>query len=200
MTESRIKKLYNRYFQKSKTFLVPILGIKRDSKYPFLNSYVEWRGKYKIGDQKLILTFEKKYDDPQWDEYLLTKLMGSKMFNEYHELEDDLIAVSFDLHCIEHDYRCFINGTYSLMSRLMKQKIRDYYGVETPEWVYMETFLFPARFTKLYSTLLDVDEEHIKFTGELCDKPNLQLETLKLKENAKINDVHPLIVEQGKDL
>jgi len=200
MTTSRIKKPYNRYFQKSKTFLVPILGIKRECRYPFDESYVAWEDKYNTGDQKLVLTYPRKYDDPLWDEYLLVTLMGSKMFNEYHEIDESTIAVSFDLHCIEHDYRCFVNGTYSQMSRLLKQKIRDYYGTDSPEWVYMESFLFPSRFTKLYSTLLDVDEEHIKFTGELCDKPNLQLETLKLKENAKINDVHPLIVEQGKNL
>lgn len=195
----KIKKPYNKYFQKSKSFLVPVIGIKRDTRHPFLQSYTAWKDVYNPYDQKLILTYHKKMDDESWDDYLLNQLMGSKMFNEYHEIDEYTIAVSFDLHCLEHDYRCFMEGKYSMMSRILKQKVRDYYGPDSPEWVYMESFLFPSRYTKVYSILLDVDEEHIKFTGELCDKPNLELETLKLKPNAKINDVHPLIVEQGKD-
>jgi hypothetical protein len=197
---ARIKKPYNKYFQKSKSFLVPILGIKRDARHPFRQSYTAWEDVYTPRDQKLILTYHKKLDDESWDEYLLVNLMGSKMFNEYHDINESTIAVSFDLHCVEYDYNCFLEGKYSMMSKIVKQRVRDYYGVDSPEWVYMESFFFPSRYTKIYSMLLDVDEEHIKFTGELCDKPNLELETLKLKSYAKINDVHPLIVEQGKNL
>lgn len=196
----KLKKLYNRYFQKSRSFLVPILGIKRETRYPFMQSYVAWEDIYSQQDQKLVLTYAKREHDVEWDDYVLSQLMASKMFDEYHEIEGDTVALSFDLNCVEQDYVCFLNGTYGKMSKLVKQKIRDYYGPNSPEWVYMETFLFPAKYTKMYSYLLDVDEEHIKFTGELCDKPNFELETLKLKRNAKINDVHPLIVEPRKDI
>jgi hypothetical protein len=196
----KLKKLYNRYFQKSRSFLVPVLGIKRETKYPFMQSYVAWEDVYSRDHQKLVLTYARREYDSGWDDHLLLELMASKMFDEYQEIDEDTVAVSFDLNCIEQDYMYFLNGTYSKLGRIVKQRIRDYYGPNSPEWVYMETFLFPAKHTKMYSYLLDVDEEHIKFTGELCDKPNFELETLKLRKNAKINDVHPLIVEPRKDI
>jgi hypothetical protein len=47
---------------------------------------------------------------------------------------------------------------------------------------------------------LDVEEEHIRFTGELCDLPNLNLETLKIKPYAKVNDVDKINMESRENI
>lgn len=194
-----VKQVYKRYFQKSKSFLLPILGLKKDFKYAPIQSYMQWAGIYKLSDCNLILTYEKS-DEPSWNKYLLNTIMANRMFNEYYDIDDETIAVSFDLYSISEDYQYVIDGKYSKLSKQTKSKIREYYGYNSPEWAYMESFLFPERYIPTYSKILDVEEEHIRFTGELCDLPNLNKETLKLKPYAKINDVDQINMESGEDL
>ena len=199
MTTYHIKKLYNRYFQKSKSFLFPILGIKKNSTYPPLDVYLSWENVYDITDKKLIVTY-KKHDTNDWKKYI-SDLMNNHLFNDYHLTEDDsIIVLSFDLNCVKDDYEKVLDGKYSKVSNLLKKKIRDYYSFNSPEWTYMESFLFPEKYTKFYSDMLDVNEEHIRFTGELCDKPNLELETLKIKPYAKINDVDKINMESRENI
>jgi hypothetical protein len=175
------------------------LGLKREAIYVPVQTYLQWEDKYTIQDQKLILTYQNK-KDASWDSFLLNSLMSNQMFDEYYVLSDEMIAVSFDMNCIAADYLLACEGKYGKLSKFVKGKIRDYYGYNSPEWAYMETFLYPSRYVATYSRLLAVDEEHIKFTGELCDPPNLDQETLKLKPNAKINDVVPVNLEQNQNL
>jgi hypothetical protein len=194
-----IKKLYARYFQKSRSFLLPILGIKKDTAYPCINSYLCWTGIYSLSDYKLILTYDKA-DDDKWNKYLLNILMSNPMFDEYHESDDDHIVISFDLHSVKDDYEHVIFGRYSKLSKLTKGKIRTYYGYETPEYAYLESFLYPEKFIGVYSKLLDVDPVHILHTGELCDKPDMEKETLKIKLYVKLNDVDKINVEPKQNI
>jgi hypothetical protein len=193
-------KLYSKYFQKSRSFLAPILGLKKESKFPFTQSYLQWENVYGVDDHKLILTFEDYSKDKDWDKYLLNNIMYNPMLNEYHGVNQGNIIVSFDLHCIEKDYQHVLEGKYSKLSNLLKNKVRDFYGLQTPEWMYMESFLFPQKYIRLYSKLLNVDEEHIHVTGQLCDKPDLEKETLKLIHNAKHNDLNPWNMEQQTNI
>ena len=196
----QLKKLYPRYFQKSRSFLAPVLGLKKASKFPFEQCYMQWEGKYTVKDQRIILTFDNPHDDPSWQEYQLESLVHNPMFDEIHDIGDGMVAMSFDLHCIEEDYMKVLEGKYGKLSLLVKNKIRDFYGYSSAEWVYMESFLFPDKYIRLYSEMLAVDEEHIRFTGELCDLPDLEKETLKTRKHAKINDAYPLLLEQREDL
>ena len=194
-----VKQIYKKYFQKSKSFLLPALGIKKDQRFIPIQSYMQWSGMYKLSDKNLILTYYKS-DEPTWNKYLLNTLMSNRMFNEYYELDEETIALSFDMHTVSEDFEHVIAGKYSKLSKQTKTKIREYYGYSSPEWAYMESFLFPDRYIPTYSKILDVDEEHIRFTGELCDLPNLNKETLKIKHYAKINDVDQINMESGEDL
>jgi hypothetical protein len=160
---------------------------------------MQWEGVYKLTDHNLILTYYER-DEPQWDKYLLNTIMANRMFNEYYRIDDEILAVSFDLHSISEDFDHVIEGRYSKLSRVLKSKIREFYGYNSPEWAYMESFLFPDRYIPTYSKILDVEEEHIRFTGELCDPPNLDKETLKLKPYAKINDVDQINMESREDI
>ena len=194
-----IKKLYSKYFQKSRTFLMPILGIKKNTEYPSINSYMCWEDVYLLTDYKLVLTYYTR-DDAKWDNYLLNILMNNQMFDEYHEIDGEIIAVSFDLNSRKEDFENVLFGRYSKLSKMTKARIRDFYGYDSPEWAYLESFLYPDKYLDTYSKLLAVDPEHIKHTGELCDKPNIDLETLKLKPHAKLNDVDQINMESRKDI
>ena len=197
---TELKKAYSKYFQKSKSFLAPVLGLRKHNPYPCIQSYMKWQDKYELEDYKLTLTYENE-SDKAWSNYLLKTLMTNRMFDEYHyDEESDLIAISFDLHSIREDYDYVIQGKYSELSKSTKTKIREFYGYNSPEWAYMESFLFPDRYIPTYSKILDVDEEHIRFTGQLCDLPDLNKETLKLKPYAKINDVDQINMESREDL
>ncbi len=194
-----LKKLYSSYFQKSRSFLLPVLDIKKDARYPSIQSYMQWENVYELSDHNLILTYYER-DDPQWDKYLLNTIMTNRMFNEYYQVDEEILAVSFDLHSISDDFEYVLEGKYSKLTKSTKSKIRDFYGYSSPEWAYMESFLFPDKYIPTYSKILDVEEEHIRFTGELCDKPNLEKETLKLKPYAKINDVDQINMESREDI
>jgi len=194
-----IKELYKRYFQKSRSFIFPILGIKKNSAFVPMQTYLAWEDQYKIEDNNLIVTY-KKVESSAWTRFLVETLLSSEMFNEYYETEEkDVIVVCFDLNFMKADYSSFLEGKYSNLSKLLKKKIRDFHGYDTPEWAYMETFLFPDKYVKVYSKLLAVDEEHIKVTGELCNIPDLEKETLKIKTNGKINDVDQINMEHRGD-
>jgi hypothetical protein len=195
----QLKRLYGRYFQKSKSFLYPILDIKKDSLYPPIQTYMAWEGMISITDHKLILTYYVR-EEKQWNAFLLNVLMRNKLFNEYHEIDDEFLAVSFDLDLLAEDYQKILFGQYSKISKLVKSKIREFYGYSSPEWAYMESFLYPEKYIKMYSNLLDVDESHIRHTGELCDKPNINNETLKLTPHGKNNADRSRKVESNQDI
>lgn len=194
-----IKKLYSKYFQKSKAFLLPILGIKKSTPYPAINSYMCWEEVYMLTDYKLVLTYYVR-DDAKWDQYLLNILMNNQMFNEYHEIDGEVIAVSFDLNSRKEDFEHVLFGRYSKLSKMTKARIRDFYGYDSPEWAYLESFLYPDKYIAMYSRLLNVDPQHIKHTGELCDKPDVDKETLKLKAYGKLDDVDKVNMEQRQDI
>jgi len=195
-----IEKIYSKYFQKSRSFLLPMLGLKKTCAFMPIQSYLSWEDVYSIQDCNLILTY-KVSDKYEWEKYLVETLMSNEFFNDYHYTDDPTIVVlSFDLNCIATDYIHVLEGQYSKLSKMLKKKIRDYYNYNSAEWAYMESFLFPDRYIPLYGKILDVEEEHIRFTGQLCDLPNLDKETLKLKLYAKINDVDQINMESRENI
>lgn len=199
MTPLQIKKPYSKYFQKSRTFLYPVLGFKKDQKFTPVQTYLIWEEMVTLKDAKLICVYED-YDDLDWDDFLLHKIMNNVMFDEYYAVEEDMVAATFDLHLIRDDYHKVIEGRYSELSHKLKTKIREYYGHMSPEWAYIQSFLFPKNHITNYSKMLNVDKEHILVTGQLCDKPDFDKETLKQKPNVKHDDVNPLDVEQRKNI
>lgn len=196
----KLKDVYSKYFQKSRSFLFPILGLKKSAPYMPLHVYLTWEGMYGLDDKMLLVSY-KKVNDLNWEKYLVETLMANQMFNDYHETDNpNIIIVSFDLKIISEDYERVLEGKYSQISKLLKKKIRDFYAYNSPEWAYMESFLFPEDYFGMYSKLLNVEEEHILHTGQLCDLPNLELETLKLKPYAKINDVDQINMESRENI
>lgn len=194
-----IKQIYNKYFQKSKCFLFPVLGIKKESEYIPIQSFMIWENIYNLNDYNLILIYENS-KHIKWHKYLINNIMNNRMFNEFFKVNENIVAVSFNLHDIKEDYNNIVKGKYSKISKKTKIKIRSYYGYSSPEWAYMESFLFPEKYIEIYSKILDVDEIHIRHTGELCDLPDFDKETLKLIIYGKNNDVDQINMESRKNI
>ncbi len=83
-----IKMLYKDYFQKSRVFLYPILGIKRGVSVTPINTYVSWEGHYKPEDCKLICTYHIR-DDKEAKMFEKSALLGNRLFHDVKLLGDD---------------------------------------------------------------------------------------------------------------
>ena len=70
--------LYRKYFQKSFTFLYPLLGFKKRNKHKPIQTYVMWEDVYNKDARKLICVY-KRDDSEEWRtferEHLVTHYM-----------------------------------------------------------------------------------------------------------------------------
>jgi hypothetical protein len=71
-------------------------------------------------------------------------------------------------------------GKYSKLSTVLKKAIKSYYGDNSAEYKFIETYLNPEKYFESYAKLLNVDLELLKQVGELCDACDMDKETLKI--------------------
>jgi hypothetical protein len=174
-----IKDLYNKYFQKSYTFLYPMLGFKRTKDPKPVQVYLHWPEEFPKESRKLVCVYLKE-DTEQWKNFEKFKLLGHSMLDYVVPLCDNKVAYIFDMNPVAHDYDLFIQGAYSKFSTSAKRHLSDYYGIHTAEWVYIESYIFPKKYFKQYAEILDIDVKLLQEVGELCDKYNEEKETFKL--------------------
>jgi hypothetical protein len=172
-----IDKLYGKYFQKSKSFLYPALGIKRTGIKPD-GTYVSIKGKIEPEDIKLICTFRND-DSEEFKVFEEQMLIENPLFVEKMQVRDFNIYV-FDLEIYQDDYFNFLLGRYSKLSNAIKKAIKMFYGEKSAEYKVLETYLYPDKYFDEYSKLLDVDVAILKKIGELCNPYDFQKETLKI--------------------
>jgi hypothetical protein len=173
-----IKRIYAKYFQKSKSFLYPALGIKKNDKFSPKGTYLSIKGAIEPEDVKFICTFDK--DESEAFTYFETKmLLENPLFLKKVETDDFNVYI-FDYEIYVNDWFSFILGKYSKLSTVLKKAIKTYYGENSTEYEYMHSYLFPKEYYETYSNLLDVDLETLKEAGELCDPCDMEKETLKI--------------------
>jgi hypothetical protein len=61
----------------------------------------------------------------------------------------------------------------------MKKHILNFFGNKGTISEYVESYLYPEDYFKIYSEILKVPFENIKEVGELCNKPDLEKENLE---------------------
>lgn len=164
-----IKELYRRYFQKSHTLLYPLLKIKKHSILKSSKTYIEWEGVIKKEDRKLICLFVRDKSE-QWKDFEKEVLINHPMLDFTQEIDENIIIYVFDFNSMPEDFDNFIQGKYSLYSPEAKKRLMDYYGTWSPEWVYIESYIYPDKYFKDYSKILNVDEKILRKVGELCEK------------------------------
>lgn len=176
-----IKSLYSKYFQKSKSFLYPALGIKRTADYTPSGTYLAIEGYIGAEDVKLICTYDYK-DSKKFRDFEQHMLIENPLFYDKIEMKDMIVYI-FDFDIYQADWFNFILGKYSKLSTTLKKAIKNYYGQTSAEYDYMDSYLHPQDYFAEYASLLDVDIQQLKKIGELCDACDIEKETLKIPEN-----------------
>jgi hypothetical protein len=184
-----IDALYKDYFQKSKVFLYPLLGMKRGSVAAPRQCYLSWGSSITPEDMKLICVYTKR-SDTEYKKFESQVLIKHKRISDYIELENDEVMMTFDFSDLSSDWQHFISGKYSKIDLSLRRKILNHFDKYSGSYPYLESFLFPDKYFSLYATLLGVDENMLREVGELCSPPDLEKETLTAQvldlENKKI--------------
>ena len=178
--------VYSKYFQKSKVFIYPLLGIKRGLSVAPKETYVAWEGHYKPEDMKLICVYDYR-EDEEYKKIEKHILLEHNRLSDYIKVKAEVI-ITFDFSDLDHDWFHFINGRYSEIETKVKQKILGFFDTHGGNYAYMHSYLIPEKYYDNYAELLSVDVETVHEVGELCDKPNINNETLIL-DIADLNDI-----------
>lgn len=179
-----IKSIYDKYFQKSKSFLYPALGIKKKSDFKPKGTYISIKDFINPEDVRFICTFDKN-DSEEFKSFEIDMLIKNPLFIEKIELDDINIYI-FDYEIYANDWFNFIMGSYSKFSPVLKKAIKSHYGSNTNEYEYMQSYLYPQEHYETYSRLLDIDVETLASIGELCNPCDLEKETLQIPEDSLI--------------
>jgi hypothetical protein len=176
-----IKSIYNKYFQKSKSFLYPALGIKKSSPYKPLGTYISIEGLINPEDVRFVCTFDKD-DSEDFKNFEIDMLVKNPLFIEKIDIGDNNAYV-FDYEIYSNDWFNCILGRYSKLSSVLKKAIKAHYGPNSSEYEYIQSYLFPEEHYETYARLLDINEDTLRSIGELCNPLDLDKETLKISEN-----------------
>jgi len=181
-----LSSVYKKYFQKSKVFLYPILGIKRGVSVVPTETYISWQGYYTSEDMKLICVYDVRTDS-EYKQFEKNVLLNHNRLNDYVKVGNQLV-LTFDLSDLGDDWFHFINGRYSKISMNLKQKILTFFDKYSGNYAYMHSYLIPEKYFNNYAELLGVEPEMLIQVGELCTKPDMDKETLFL-EPADLGDL-----------
>ena len=174
---------YMQYFQKSKIFLYPLLGIRKGEDFVPTETYICWADLYDKESYKYICIYNT-------NKTLKFKLFEDKFLNNHSMLHstisfsEDKHAYIFDYSKYKHDFDMFVDGKYSKLSVGTKSKILNYFGKVGKISNYIKSYLNPEEYHDVYAEALLVDIETIKEVHEICTIPDIDKETL----NEKIPD------------
>lgn len=186
-----INTLYSKYFQKSKIFLYPLLGIRRGTSVVPSETYLRWNDTYTPEDMKLICLYETR-SDSEYKNFETNVLLKHTRLHDYKVINKEQSVFVFDFSDLKEDWNHLINGRYSKLSRKTKEKILGFFEQYSGNYVYINSYLNPENWFERYAEILDVDKKLIEEVGELCDKPDLEKECLLIAvanlENIKILD------------
>jgi hypothetical protein len=174
-----MKQIYTQYFQKSKVFLYPLLGVAKGIRYVPIQTYTSWNGHHVGNENLLICVYAIEQDSKKtFDTFLKKHLEKNELFHSRYS-EDDLEIVTFDLSFFKGDLRKFEKGKYSEFSIMTKKIIMDFFGNTGTISEYIESYLYPEKYYEVYSEMLNVPISLLEEVVELCDKPSIKKEHFK---------------------
>ena len=182
-----MKQIYKSYFQKSKVFLYPLLGIKKGVRFVPIETYITWS--HTLIDSKDILVCAYAIKDStsnqeelerkkQFNMFVKKHLERNELYHSRHHT-NDLELIVFDLSYFKKDLQKFREGKYSQFSLITKRLIMEFFGNTGTIAEYMESYLYPDKYYEVYSDILNISVETLENVTELCDKPNLDKEDFK---------------------
>jgi hypothetical protein len=182
-----MKQIYKSYFQKSKVFLYPLLGIKKGVRFVPIETYITWN--HSLIDSKDILVCAYAIKDStsnqeelqrknQFNKFVIQYLEKNELYHSRHHTSE-LELIVFDLSYFKKDLQKFREGKYSEFSLITKRLIMEFFGNTGTISEYMESYLYPEKYYEIYSEMLNISIETLEDVIELCDKPNLEKEDFK---------------------
>jgi hypothetical protein len=169
--------LYTKYFQKSKIFLYPILGIKKGLNIVPTETYFSWNNKYSPEDMKLICVYNTP-NTPTFLHFEKEIVLKHNRLCDYCKVDSTTSIYVFDFSDLKSDWHYIIIGAYSKINDELKRKILSYFKDNTANVIYITGYLYPEKYFADYAKILDVDISLLKEVGELCSKPNMEKEKL----------------------
>jgi hypothetical protein len=184
-----IDALYRKYFQKSKIFLYPLLGIKRGTSVVPKETYLSWNDTINSEDMTLVCIYHTRTDQ-EYMQFEKNILLKHNRLIDFVKVDEENLVVTFNFSDLGDDWFNFLNGKYSKIDINTKRKILDFFDKKSGNYAYVESYLFPEKHFETYARILEVDIDMLKSVGELCDKPNFIKEKLYIEvadlENIKI--------------
>ena len=177
----KINSLQSTYVQKSRMFLYPLLGIRRGVSVTPIQTYMSWKNVYDIIDNKLIVVYHLR-DDEDFKKFEEKVLLGNKLFDNFFELEDGTGAYVFDLSSYKRELKCIINGKYSKLPDEYKRRVLSFFRNHHRHHASISSYLNPHMYYDDYAELLNISKDILLEVGELCSLPDLNSETLSVKE------------------
>lgn len=185
-----IKSVYNEYFQKSRVFLYPALGISKGVSVTPIGTYTCWQDHIAHDDKKLCCVYHLR-DDKEFKSFEKTKLFGNSLFDDFYYLENGSGMYIFNFSEFADDWSLYHEGKYSKLSKRLKSIILGHFAKSKTNYVYVDSYLNPEMYYDIYSNILQCSSDILKEVGELCDKPDLNKETIEINlkqlEISKIN-------------
>lgn len=190
-----IKTVHKDYFQKSLTFLYPMLDIKRGVSVTPIRTFLSWKDVYKVSDRKLICLYYLRKDQ-EFYKFEKEKLRGNKLFENFKEIEniENILSITqeltigayiFNYDEYSQDWEHITQGRYSKLSSVVKEKILNFFSDNRADQTRVRSFLHPEKYLNDVASALEDEPNRkqkllrsIKEVGELCDLPNLEKETL----------------------
>jgi len=173
-----LKNIYKKYFQKSKSFLYPALGIKKNSQFSPVNTYISIDNHIGVDECKLICKFKSNTTE-KFKTFEKDMLIENPLFICKVEDGDHTLYI-FDYQIYTEDWFNFILGKYSKLSNPIKKAIKEYYGEDSAEYEFIKTYLYPEEHFEEYAEILDIDVKDLESLGELCNPYDENKETLKI--------------------
>ena len=178
-----MKKIYSDYFQKSKVFLYPLLGIKKGIRFVPLQTYISWGKKFPESKNKFFCLYEINKKNKDSFNLFLKHIKENIYFDSYslikHKDDKKLWLFEFDLSVYKTDLKHFKKGKYSNFSKITKHIIKAFFGDTGTIAEYIESYLYPGYFYDVYAEILKVPVEDLRDVGQLCDKPDMKKENFK---------------------
>ena len=173
--------VYMQYFQKSKVFLYPLLGLRKGLNFVPDITAICWNGLYTPVDCKFLCMYEADEKDLNFDMFHNKHLKNHPLLNSYMYLGNRKHIYVFDYSKFKEDYVNFTKGKYSKFTADTKSKIINFFGEKGDFPSYIQSYLNPEDSHEAYADELEVDVSIIKNVWELCSIPDLVKETLFLK-------------------
>ena len=102
-----VKSVYNKYFQKSKVFLYPLLGFKRGIKVVPSETYLAWDPFYIPEDMKLVCLYHPNKSN-EYEKYEKESLLKHTRLCDIKEVDKHNKLFIFDFNDLKDDWEYFI--------------------------------------------------------------------------------------------